>query len=124
MKNHCLVLAVTVLACTLASLAQADTVLYSAPVVKATGEGLTCALLNVSTQTRNLKVDVIEFFTNTILDSEQDSADPGGIVSASGDGLDGTYCRFTADGKKNDVRASVMVQTISTGATLSVITVP
>jgi len=123
MKNHRLVLAVTVLACTLASLAQADTVLYSAPVVKATGEGLTCALLNVSTQTRNLKVDVIEFFTNTILDSEQDSADPGGIVSASGDGLDGTY-RFTADGKKNDVRASVMVQTISTGATLSVITVP
>ena len=77
MKNRGLVLSATVLACTLASLARADTVLYSAPVVKATGEGLTCALLNVSTQTRNLKVDVIEFFTNTILDSEQDSADAG-----------------------------------------------
>jgi hypothetical protein len=124
MKNRCLVLSATVLACTLASLARADTVLYSAPVVKATGEGLTCVLLNVGTQTHNLKVDVIEFFTNTILDSELDSADPGGIVSASGDGLDGTYCRFTSDGRKNDVRASVMVQTISTGATLSVITVP
>ena len=112
-----------VLACTLVGLAHADTVLYSAPVVKQAGEGVTCVALNVGTKTRNLKADVIEVFSNTILDSEQDLAAPGAIVSASGDGVDGTYCRFSIDGSKRETRASAMVRVILTGETLSVVPV-
>ena len=121
MKNRRLVLLITMLTCTLAGLAWADTVLYSAPVVKQAGEGVTRVALNVGTKTRFLKADVIEVFSNTALDSEQDDADPGAIVSASGDGMDGTYCRLTIGGGKKEIRGSAMVRDLITGATLSVI---
>jgi hypothetical protein len=124
MTNRRLVLSTTMLVSAFASLAQAGGVLYSAPVGKHAGEGVRCVALNVGTQARNLKADVIEVFSNTTLDSEQALTDPGGIVSASGDGLDGTYCRFTTDGSKRDLRASAMVFEILSGATLSVVSVP
>jgi hypothetical protein len=121
MKNSGLLLSAMLLAATVGTVARAETVLYSAPVVKQTGEGLTCVALNVGKTPHNLQVDVIEVFSNTVLDSELDQASPGGIVSASGDGTDGTYCRFTTDGSKHDIRASAMVQNLGTGATLSVV---
>jgi hypothetical protein len=105
----------------LAAPARADLVLFTPPVVKTTGEGLTCVAVNVSTKARQMKAGVLEFFSPDPLDSEQDLVEPGGVVSASGDGLDGTYCRFTVDGKSKDVRASGQVRLISTGATLSVV---
>ena len=104
----------------LAGTARADLVLFTPPVVKQTGEGLTCVAVNVSTKARQMKADVLEFFSDQPLDSEQDLVDPGGVVSASGDGQDGTYCRFTIDGKSKDVRASGQVRVISTGATLAI----
>ena len=121
MKNLGLLLSAMLLASTAGTVAWAGTVLYSAPVVKQTGEGLTCVALNVGKTPHNLQVDVIEVFSNTVLDSELDQPSPGGIVSASGDGTDGTYCRFTTDGSKHDIRASAMVQKLTTGATLSVV---
>lgn len=123
MKNSGLLLSAMMLASSLGAVAQAETVLYSAPVASQSGEGLNCVALNVGKTAHNLQVDVIEVFSNTVLDSELDMASPGGIVSASGNGTDGTYCRFTADGSKHDVRASAMVQTLATGATLSVVPV-
>ena len=57
-------------------------------------------------ESRTLEADVIEVFSNTVLDAEQALIDPGGIVSASGDGLDGTYRRFTTDGGRRKLRGA------------------
>ena len=83
---------------------------------------MTCVAVNVSTKIRQIKADVVPFFDpNSPLDSEQALVDPGGAVSASGDGLDGTYCRFTVQAGRRDVRASMQVRVITTGATLAVV---
>lgn len=105
----------------LAGPARAELTLFTPPVVQVEGEFLTCVAVNISTKPRQMKADVLAFFESEPLDSEQDLVDPGGVVSASGDGTDGTYCRFTVDGKSKDVRASGQVGLISTGATLSVV---
>jgi len=99
-----------------ATLASADTVLTTPPVIHQVGEGLTCVAVNVSNQTLFMKADVMEFFSNSPLDSEQDNAAPGFPVSSSGDG---NYCRFTVQ-KKSGVRAAAQVRT-GAGATLAVI---
>jgi hypothetical protein len=56
---------------------------------------------------------------------ERTSSSTPPVVKTTGEGLtdgqDGTYCRFTVDGKSKDVRASGQVRLISTGATLSVV---
>lgn len=98
-----------------AGLAAAAT-LTTPPVIHQTGEVLTCVAVNVGSQDRMMKADVLEFFNSSPLDSEQDDAAPGGAVSASGDG---NYCRFTVQ-KKNDTRAAAHV-TDGSGNTLAVI---
>jgi hypothetical protein len=90
--------------------------LFTPPIVHETGEGITCIAVNVGNQSRMMKADVLDL-SGTELDSEQDDAPPGGVVSASGDG---NYCRFTVE-KKNDARASAHVQNSTTGATLAVV---
>src|SRR5262245_6866680 len=77
--------------------ALAASVLTTPPVNHQTGEVLVCVAVNVGKVNRNMKADVMEFFSDVPLDSEQASTAPGEPVSASGDG---NYCRFTVDNKK------------------------
>jgi len=101
---------------TLAAGIAAAATLTTPPVVHHTGEVLVCVAVNVGSQNRMLKADVMEFFSSSPLDSEQDDAAPFGTVSSSGDG---NFCRFTVE-KKNDTRASAQV-TDGSGNTLAVI---
>lgn len=91
-------------------------ILTTPPVIHQTGEVLVCVAVNVGKVNRMMKADVMEFFSDGPLDSEQDDAAPGFVVSASGDG---NYCRFTVENKK-DVRAAAHVRT-GAGATLAVV---
>jgi hypothetical protein len=94
----------------------AESILTTPPVVHTEGAGITCVAINPGNQPRFMKADVLEAFSDDALDSEQENVDPGGMVSASGDG---NYCRFTVQ-KKSETRAAMQVFD-SEGKTLAVV---
>lgn len=92
------------------------TELFTPPLVPEGNNVLDCYLVNVSDQTRAVKIRVLNR-EGEVLESIETTLDPGQEnVARAGSDSQPRYCQFIVEGKKSHFRASILVRKPGVGS--------